>query len=315
MTRKSRPDLSQLVGRAQENVQAIEQSEAQRAPIQYLPVSALQPSPFQARRDFSTLTDLVEDVKANGVLQPILVRPVGSGYEIVAGERRWRASREAGKPHIPAVVRAMSDHEAREFGLRENLQRENLNAYELAQAILEWTAERLGRPRAEIQAELGQNMPPESTVEALLEALHLVGRDLTLKSYQRNYLSLLRLPTHLVEAIERGASYSAVLALRSVSPQQQQEWLPKVLSGEWSRRQVQQAVQAAKVSIRATEQAGKAPQQDNSTEQETGWTRQWRNLGEKLTPETQRHLSQRKRKRVEALLAELEELLGESSPN
>ncbi|RJF75299.1 ParB/RepB/Spo0J family partition protein [Deinococcus cavernae] len=299
MSRKARPNVANLLARAQENVQAIEQSEAQRAPTQYLPVSALSPSPFQARRDFTKLSELVDDIREHGVLQPILVRPLGGEkYEIVAGERRWRASKEAGKVHIPAVVRPMSDVDAREFGLRENLQREDLNAYELARAVLEWTATHLGRPQDEVQEELGQNTPPAKTVEVLNQALKIVNRELTLQSYQRNYLALLRLPINLIEAIEQGASYSAVLALRPATPEQQREWLPKVIRGEWSRRQV-------RLALREAQPSPKPPRGAHST----SWTARWNAMESLLTDERRTHLDPQQQRKVEKLLQELSEVL------
>lgn len=300
-SRKTRPNLTNLVARAQENVQAIEQSEAQRAPTRHLPVTSLSPSPFQARRDFTSLVGLVDDIRLHGVLQPILVRPLGDErYEIVAGERRWRASKEAGKAHIPAVIRPMTDEEAREFGLRENLQREDLNAYEVARAIVEWTAVQLGRPVKEVQEELGQNSPPAATLEVLTQALALVNRDLTLQSYQRNYLALLRLPSPLVKAIEDGASYSAVLALRSATPEQQQAWLPKIISGEWSRRQIQQALKEAKAQPK--------PQGISAD----SWSAKWSDLAGWVSDERRAVLDSQQQEKVEQLLDELTRLLKTS---
>lgn len=296
--RKTRPNLTSLVARAQENVQAIEQSEAQRAPTRHLPVAALSPSPFQARRDFTSLAGLVDDIRLHGVLQPILVRPLGDErYEIVAGERRWRASKEAGKAHIPAVIRPMTDEEAREFGLRENLQREDLNAYEVARAVVEWTAVQLGRPVKEVQEDLGRSSPPAATLEVLTQALSLVNRDLTLQSYQRNYLALLRLPAPLVKAIEDGASYSAVLALRSATPEQQQAWLPKVISGEWSRRQIQQALKEAKAQPK--------PQSPSAE----SWSAKWSELAGWVSDERRANLDSQQQEKVEQLLDELTKLL------
>lgn len=304
MSRKSRPNVANLLARAQENVQAIEQSEAQRAPTHHLPVSALSPSPFQARRDFTNLSELVDDIREHGVLQPILVRPLGGEkYEIVAGERRWRASKEAGKAHIPAVVRPMSDVDAREFGLRENLQREDLNAYELARAVLEWTATHLGRSEDEVQEELGRHTPPAKTVEVLNQALKIVNRELTLQSYQRNYLALLRLPINLIEAIEQGASYSAVLALRPATPEQQREWLPKVIRGEWSRRQVQ-------LALRQAQPSPKPPRGVHST----SWTARWSAMESLLTDERRTHLDPQQQRKVEKLLQELSEVLQQKQP-
>src|SRR4028119_1447849 len=93
---------------------------------------------------------LVESVKKDGVLQPILVRPVGGKYELVAGERRYRAAQSAGLTDIPAVVREMSDSEAVRFALTENLQREDLNPVEETEGILELLAVTLEFPTAEV---------------------------------------------------------------------------------------------------------------------------------------------------------------------
>lgn len=103
-----------------------------------LPVELLQRGRYQPRRDMSTeaLEELTESIKAQGVMQPIVVRPVGdSRYEIIAGERRWRAAQMAGLPTIPAVVRDVSDEAAIAMALIENIQREDLNPIEEAFAL------------------------------------------------------------------------------------------------------------------------------------------------------------------------------------
>lgn len=90
----------------------------------------------QPRRAFDdeTLADLADSIKVHGVVQPIIVRKLGSGYQIIAGERRWRASRLAGKKAIPAIVKECSNLEVMELALIENLQREDLNSIEEAMA-------------------------------------------------------------------------------------------------------------------------------------------------------------------------------------
>ena len=95
------------------------------------------PNPFQPRRIFNEaeLDELASSVKAKGVLQPILVRKLGDGgYELIAGERRWRAAKLAGLKKIPAIIRPATDAEAMEMALIENLQRKDLNAMEAARA-------------------------------------------------------------------------------------------------------------------------------------------------------------------------------------
>ena len=111
--------------------------------LQELPLDLLQPGRFQPRRliDAGGIAELAESIRARGLVQPLLVRPLeGSGtdgarYEIVAGERRWRAAQHAGLEQVPAVVRSLTDEEAAMAALVENVQREDLSAIELAEAL------------------------------------------------------------------------------------------------------------------------------------------------------------------------------------
>ena len=100
-----------------------------------LPLSDIEPNREQPRKQFdeSALAELADSIAQHGVLQPLLVRPLaGGGYQLVAGERRWRASRMAGLTEVPVVIREMTDKEAAELALIENLQREDLNPMEEA---------------------------------------------------------------------------------------------------------------------------------------------------------------------------------------
>jgi len=101
-----------------------------------IPLSQLRANPYQPRKDFNeeSIQELAESIRQHGVIQPIIVRSVLKGYEIIAGERRFRASQYCGKATIPAVVRTFSDQQVMEIALIENLQRENLNAMEVAVA-------------------------------------------------------------------------------------------------------------------------------------------------------------------------------------
>jgi len=95
-----------------------------------LPVAVLRPGKYQprTRMDEASLAELADSIRARGVIQPIVVRPVDGGkYEILAGERRWRAARMAGQEQVPALIRAVPDEVALGIGLIENIQRENLN--------------------------------------------------------------------------------------------------------------------------------------------------------------------------------------------
>lgn len=106
--------------------------------LQQLAISVLQPGKYQPRThmDTESLQQLADSIRAQGVMQPVLVRPVsGGGYEIIAGERRWRASQLAGLTEIPALIREIPDEAALAMALIENIQRENLNPLEEAQGI------------------------------------------------------------------------------------------------------------------------------------------------------------------------------------
>lgn len=107
--------------------------------IAILHVNAIQPNAFQPRKDFSpeSLEELAQSIRAQGVLQPVIVRTSkkGSSYELIAGERRWRAVQLAGLQEIPAIIRDLSDKESLELALIENVQREDLNAMEQAVAL------------------------------------------------------------------------------------------------------------------------------------------------------------------------------------
>ena len=131
--------------------------------LRVLPVDLIQRGKYQPRSDMhpETLSELADSIRAQGVVQPIVVRPIGEGrYEIIAGERRWRASQMAGLDTIPAVVREVPDQAAMAMALIENIQRENLNPMEEARALQrlihefelthQQTAEAVGRSRAAV---------------------------------------------------------------------------------------------------------------------------------------------------------------------
>jgi ParB family transcriptional regulator, chromosome partitioning protein len=102
---------------------------------QMVAVAQIRPNPFQPRRVFvkEALDELVASIREHGVIEPLVVRKTDEGYELIAGERRWRASQEVGLKQVPVVVREASDREALELGLIENLQRADLNVIEEAE--------------------------------------------------------------------------------------------------------------------------------------------------------------------------------------
>ncbi len=136
-----------------------------------LPVEAIHPNPRQPRRRFAAeaAAGLADSVRRQGVIQPLLVRPrPAGGYEIVAGERRWRAAREAGQPTVPAVVRAADDRETLLLGLVENVAREQLTPIEEARAYAV-ALDEFGLSLAELAERVGRSRPSVSNRIRLLE--------------------------------------------------------------------------------------------------------------------------------------------------
>jgi ParB family chromosome partitioning protein len=129
---------------------------------QEIDTDLIQPSPFQPRTRFreEALEELARSIKASGIIQPLVVRPVAGRYQLIAGERRWRAAQRAGLTRVSAIVRQVSDELALEMTLVENIQREDLNAIETARAFArlmeefqltqEAVAERTGKDRATV---------------------------------------------------------------------------------------------------------------------------------------------------------------------
>lgn len=152
-----------------------------------LPLSEMRPNPYQPRTDFNSdaIADLANSIKEHGVFQPIIVKKSIKGYEIVAGERRVRASRMAGLETIPALIRNFDDEQMMEIALLENLQRENLNAIEEATAYQnlmsrlyitqEELAKRVGKSRSHITNILGLLKLPREVQEMIGQKLITMG--------------------------------------------------------------------------------------------------------------------------------------------
>jgi ParB family chromosome partitioning protein len=150
--------------------------------LQFLPLEKLRPGKYQPRRDFdsNSLEELAESIRSQGVLQPIVARAISdTQWEIIAGERRWRASQLAGIDKIPALIRDVSDEATIAMALIENIQRENLNAIEEAEALRrlqtefalsqQQVAERVGKSRSVI-ANLLRLLVLEPVVRTMMEA-------------------------------------------------------------------------------------------------------------------------------------------------
>lgn len=156
------------------------ESVGEQSPYQILPIHKIEPNQNQPRRDFDEeeLQALSESISVHGLIQPLTVRETGSGYyQIIAGERRWRASRMAGLGEVPAVIIEADDRKAMELALIENLQREDLNPVEEAlgyHALIEdygltqeETAERVGKSRPAVANSLRLLNLPEGVLQML----------------------------------------------------------------------------------------------------------------------------------------------------
>src|SRR5579862_3278485 len=114
-----------------------EQADLSQERLHQLSVGQIQRGKYQPRREMdpSTLEDLANSIRSQGIIQPLIVRPVGNKYEIIAGERRWRAAQLAGLTEVPVIIRTIPDEAALAIALIENIQRENLNPIEEAMAL------------------------------------------------------------------------------------------------------------------------------------------------------------------------------------
>lgn len=170
-----------LAGSGRETPAPIAESPQEKGLLRELPVDLIQRGQYQPRRDFDpvSLEELASSIKAQGVMQPIVVRPVGEErFEIIAGERRWRAAQQAGLEAIPALVRNVPDDAAIAMALIENIQREDLNPIEEAIALTrlqsefemsqQQVADAVGKSRSAV-ANLLRLMSLEPEVRTMLE--------------------------------------------------------------------------------------------------------------------------------------------------
>ena len=159
------------IGRGLAAILAVSEDTSSAEELRSLPTEMIVPNPRQPRQEFDerSLVALSESIKGRGILQPVLVRPVAGGtYELIAGERRWRAATLAGLSEIPALVRAHDDAASLEIALIENMAREDLNPVEEARACAALTEE-LGLSREQVGLRVGRGRVSVSNLVRLLE--------------------------------------------------------------------------------------------------------------------------------------------------
>ena len=186
-----------------------------------LPIAKLQANPDQPRRHFDeeALEELAASIKEHGLIQPILVTPKGEGYEIVAGERRFRASKLAGLDKVPVIIRSLSDQNQLEISLIENIQRRDLNSIETATAYAK-LRDQFNLTNDEISKRVHKSTP------AVI-----------------NTMRLLKLPKEVVALIAEGQlTEGQARPLIGQDPNLIVKIVPRIIAEEWSARKVEQYV-------------------------------------------------------------------------
>lgn len=230
---------------------------------QVVAVSDIQLPEKQPRRYFSpqAMESLITSIREHGIVQPILVRPLASGniYQLVAGERRYRAAQAIGLVEIPVIVRNLSDSDAVQVTLLENLQREDLNPLEETEAILHLLSLNLGCSKEEVISLLNQvahikkqngefaNNVIRDQWKIVERVFEVVGR-LTPDSFRSNRLPLLNLPNDILEALNLGQmEYTKARVVSQLKDEKQrQELLTKVITENLSVREIRDYIKLVK---------------------------------------------------------------------
>ncbi|MEX1029546.1 MAG: ParB/RepB/Spo0J family partition protein [Paenibacillaceae bacterium] len=200
-----------------------------------IPLSQLRANPYQPRKTFDehSIEELAASIKEHGVITPIIVREVLKGYEIIAGERRWRASQVANQATVPAVVRKLTDQQVMEIALIENLQREDLNSMEIALAY-QGLIDTFSLTQEELSFKVGKSRP------------HIA-----------NFLRLLQLPEEVKDYVSRGTltmgHAKAIVGLKDVK--MIKEIALAAIKNEWSVRELEEQIQKMEQPLKVKKKA------------------------------------------------------------
>ena len=244
--------------------------ESEDKPAEMIELSSIVLPKQQPRRYFDTeaLSQLTNSIKEKGILQPLLVRSLeGGGFELVAGERRYRAAQNAKLEKVPVVIRSLSDADAYELALMENLQREDLNPVEETEGILELLSRKLGKEKDEIITIFQKTAHPtrisskknvntgihKKDLEVIEKVFQIVGK-LTPNSFRTNRLPLLNLPSYLLEALQQGnIEYSKVRLIGRVKDDKKSKKLLKeAIEENLSRKEIEERVRQINVKKEKT---------------------------------------------------------------
>lgn len=214
--------IKRPLGRGLSALISTDQQPADRDEIREIEIDLIQPGQQQPRTFFdeTKLEELAQSIRTTGIIQPLLVRPKGGLFELVAGERRWRAAQIAGLARIPVIVREIPDDRLLEFALVENIQRQELNPIEEANAYKR-LIDSLGLTQDEVARR--------------------VGRD---RTFITNYLRVLKLPTDIQALLEaEKLSFGHARTLLAVQdPVIQRRFAQKIVKHNWSVRETEQRV-------------------------------------------------------------------------
>jgi ParB family chromosome partitioning protein len=280
----------------------------QESSVATIPLEKITSTQSQPRRYFEpqSMQSLVESIRNEGILQPLLVRPTeGELFELVFGERRCRAALSAGLTSVPAIVRDLSDEQALQYALIENLQREDLTAIEETDAILQLLALSLGCDETKVisllyqmdneaKGKITRNVSGNSEAETVEQVFASLGR-MNWQTFVRTRLPLLKLPEDMLEALcSRQVEYTKALEIAKLpSELERQELLEEAIAQSLTLSQIRSRVK------------GDQPPAAGSELQER--MKETYKLAKKLKVWN----NPKKRKKLEALLTEIELLLFE----
>ncbi|WP_155752464.1 ParB/RepB/Spo0J family partition protein [Scytonema sp. UIC 10036] len=297
----------------------MDKKEDSLAAAKMIPLDKIVMPSSQPRRYFDSraMQSLFESIKRDGILTPLLVRSVGERYELVAGERRYRAAQEVGLTEVPATIREMSDSQAIQYALVENLQREDLNPLEETESILQLLALRLGCDDSEVspllykmeneaKGKITRNVSGNDSASTVEQVCTDLGR-MNWQSFVRTRLPLLKLPLNVLEALRAGRiEYTKALAIASLlcgaqiakisSDSDRTEILSAAIDYSLSLNEIRQKVKA----LQPPAESGELQKLLENTYKKVKKSKVWEN------PD--------KQEKLKSLLSELSALLAESAP-
>lgn len=278
--------------------------EGQSVTLEQIKLPASQPRRYF---DPKKLEQLVESVREHGILEPLLVRPIADdSYELVAGERRYRAAKQAGLTEVPVVVRELTDTEALQLALIENLQREDLNPVEETEGILQLLALKLDTDQtgvisllnqlANTKRELTDNVIRTEDQELIETVFAGIGR-FSAESFRTNRLPLLNLPSEILDALREGRlAYTKAKVIAKVKDEEERKaLLTEAIEQSLSIRGIRERVQGLK------------PQKPKDD-----FPSRWQQTGKRIK-QTKVWDDPQKKEKLEQLLEQIEELLEEDT--